>query len=81
MVLGICASGECLLANNANDRNGISPNWCSDDYFVKPGKYKYISNKVYQKKYKYAYLIMGKDDKKRHEVKGKWSPDNISGKY
>ena len=66
--------------NDKNYRGSVKANWCSDDYTIKPGKYKYMSNTVYNN-YKYAYLLIGKDDKKKHTISGKWSPDNICGKY
>lgn len=65
--------------NSPNKDTGL-PDMCSTVVFVPKGDYRYISNTVYGK-YKYAYLRGGSDIKGIHLVEGRWSPDNISGRY
>lgn len=66
--------------NSKYGNTGINPNRCSGVCLIPKGSYRYMSNNVYGR-YKYAYLVMGADDKRTHTVSGKWSPDNISGRY
>lgn len=66
--------------NDKKDYNALLPHMCSNVVLVPKGDYKYISNTVFGK-YKYAYLCMGSDIKGMHWVEGRWSPDNISGRY
>ena len=66
--------------NSSSKYSGINPNRCSGVCLIPKGSYRYMSNNVYGN-YTYAYLVMGADDKRTHTVSGKWSPDNISGRY
>ncbi len=74
--LMVCVAGT----NSKTSYNAINPNLCSSFVYVPRGDYKYISNTVYGN-YKYAYLVMGSGIGGRQLVSGKWSPDNISGRY
>ncbi|MDD6427844.1 hypothetical protein [Candidatus Weimeria sp. HCP3S3_B5] len=46
---------------------------------LRAGNYRYISNSAYPK-YKYTYLMLGSNDNRVRFI-GRWSPDNISGRY
>ena len=74
--LMVCVAGT----NSISKYPGINPNRCSGVCLIQKGSYRYMSNNVHGR-YKYAYLVMGSDDKRTHTVSGKWSPDNISGRY
>ena len=74
--LMVCVAGT----NSISKYPGINPNRCSGVGLIPKGSYRYMSNNVYGR-YKYAYLVMGADDKRTHTVSGKWSSDNISGRY
>jgi len=71
-----------VAGTNALSRTtAINPNYCSGWQAIPTGSYRYISNTVYGK-YSYAYLVMTvSQDNKNHWMSGKWSPDNISGRY
>ena len=71
------------VAGTSNTRNygAIFPNMCSSRVYVPTGSYRYISNNVYGN-YSYAYLVLSvNQDNRLHRLSGKWSPDNISGRY
>lgn len=74
--LAVCVAGT----NSLSSYSGLEPNYCSGPMEVPSGSYRYIPNSVYGQ-YRYAYLTMGCDDKMEHTISGKWSPDNISGRY
>lgn len=42
-----------------------------------PGTYRYIRNSVYEKGYRYAYLIFTEAHQKEGWIEGLWSPDSI----
>lgn len=66
--------------NHSNIRNEPYHHECGDAGRINAGSYRYISNTVYPK-YKYAYLCFGRDNRRMNHYVGKWSPDNISGRY
>lgn len=66
--------------NNKSQISGINPKRCSSVVRIKPGSYKYITNTVHQRNYKYAYIVAGSHVNKKINIHGEWSPDNISGK-
>jgi hypothetical protein len=67
--------------SNAGNYSAIAPNACSSRVYVPSGSYRYISNNVYGR-YAYAYLVQSvSQDNRAHRLAGRWSPDNISGRY
>lgn len=73
----VCVAGS----NSADSYSGIDPNRCSSIINVPSGSYRYISNTVYGN-YSHAYLVIGTAQTNLlYTIKGKWSPDNISGRY
>ena len=48
-----------------------------DYYDLKPGTYKYLRNSVYEKGYRYAYLVFTEAHHKTGWIRGLWSPDSI----
>ncbi len=66
--------------NHSNLRNEPYHHECGDAGRINAGSYRYISNTVYPT-YKYAYLCFGRDNRRMNHFIGKWSPDNISGRY
>ena len=46
-------------------------------YDLKPGTYKYLRNTVYEKGYRYAYLVFTEAHHKTGWMRGLWSPDSI----
>ena len=46
-------------------------------YDLKPGKYKYLRNTVYEKGYRKAYLLFTEANHKSGWISGLWSPDSI----
>lgn len=63
--------------SSATKYSALTPNLCSDKFSIKKGTYKYMSNTVRKKGYKYAYLVIGSHINKTSKVSGKWSPDNV----
>ncbi|MCR5668134.1 MAG: hypothetical protein K6G05_03690 [Lachnospiraceae bacterium] len=61
----------------------VSPRSKTDNTasYVSSRSYRYISNNVYGR-YAYAYLVRSvNQDNRAHRLAGRWSPDNISGRY
>ena len=63
------------------DKQGdaIGYQYATADYSVKPGGYKYITNKC-RKKYGATYLCVSTRNGKAGSISGCWSPDNCSGR-
>ena len=70
-----------ICGTNKNSADPYSMNYCSNSVRIASGSYRYISNTVYGKfKNAFPMITIGQDNK-QYYISGKWSPDNISGRY
>lgn len=66
---------------NGNDADAMTSNIVSSYAIMPAGSYRYISNNAYGRfRNVYPIFTVGQDNRPHH-LSGKWSPDNISGRY
>ena len=68
-------AGVVILSNAGAMLTFANNHW--DYYDLKPGTYKYLRNSVYEKGYRYAYLVFTEAHHKTGWIRGLWSPDSI----
>ena len=66
---------------NGNSSSAMTSNIVSNFEIMQPGTYRYISNSAYGRFKKVFPIFTVGQDNRTHRLSGKWSPDNISGRY
>ncbi|WP_294239355.1 hypothetical protein [Pseudobutyrivibrio sp.] len=78
---GIEQFSTWIAGSKSTHADPFTSNVCSSSVVIPSGAYRYISNNAYGR-FSYVYpIFVIRQDNRWHHLAGKWSPDNISGRY